>query len=285
MREPRRKLTTFMLETAADPDLRRFVVRTLQRIAPNVPVSSLDAAVPLRDQVDLDSIDWLNFVHALEDGLGIGIPPSDYGVLSSVDALSAYLSKRRGARIARIEQHAAVGMHRVADGRTVTIRPIRPDDAERVAHFLDAASAESRYRRFHQWVTSPSATLVHFLTDIDLDRCQAFVCSAAADAAEAIVGEARCVATGKPGVCELGILIEDDWQHSGIAGLLMEAVIQAARQHGYRTMEGLVLAQNAPMLRFARALGFDLVRVPDDPRTVRIVLDLGAGRSASGRSP
>ena len=200
--------------------------------------------------------------------------------LSSREVIDAHL-----ARIEAVNPAVNAVTVTLADGRTVTIRPIRPDDAERVAHFLEAASAESRYSRFHKFVAAPSATLVHFLTDVDRVRCEAFVCTVNSGESEAIVGEARYVATGEPGVCELGILIEDDWQHSGSAGLLMEAVIDAARERGYRVMEGLVLARNAPMLRFARALGFDLKRVPDDLRTVRIVLDLGAGRSASGRSP
>ena len=89
-------------------------------------------------------------------------------------------------------------------------------------------------------------------------------------------------------VCELGILVDDDWQHSGIAGLPMQAVVHAARERGYRTMEGLVLAQNTPMLRFTHALGLALEYLPQDPRTVRIVLDLavhGVTPERTGAAP
>lgn len=54
----------------------------------------------------------------------------------------------------------------------------------------------------------------------------------------------------------------------------MEALIRAARGRGLETMEGLVLARNAEMLRFVRALGFQVETMPGDPTTVRIVRKL-----------
>ena len=56
-----------------------------------------------------------------------------------------------------------------------------------------------------------------------------------------------------------------------VAGLLMEALIRVARDRGLRSMEGLVLRNNPPMLRFARALGFEVYSVAEDPLTLRIV--------------
>ncbi len=57
-----------------------------------------------------------------------------------------------------------VHKHRLADGRTVTIRPIRPDDRARVRALLSASSEETRYQRFQKWVHAPSDKLIHFLT-------------------------------------------------------------------------------------------------------------------------
>jgi hypothetical protein len=50
-----------------------------------------------------------------------------------------------------------------------------------------------------------------------------------------------------------------------------EALLRAARGRGLETMEGLVLARNPEMLRFVRALGFEVERPPGDRTTVRIV--------------
>ena len=66
-------------------------------------------------------------------------------------------------------------------------------------------------------------------------------------------------------------MIGDAWRKSGVAGLLMEALIRVAQERGLSSMEGLVLRNNPPMLRFARALGFEVASVPQDPTTLRIV--------------
>ena len=163
---------------------------------------------------------------------------------------------------------------RLFDGRTVTIRPIRADDAERMRALLSASSEESRYKRFQKWVHAPSNTLIHFLTDVDYDRHMALVCSVACENGEEIVGEARYVANPDGTSCDFGILIEDSWRKSGIAGLLMEALIRAAHDRGFAVMEGIVLANNAAMLRFAHALGFEIQSTADDLTTVRIVMKL-----------
>ena len=164
--------------------------------------------------------------------------------------------------------------HRLFDGRAVTVRPVRPDDFARERRFLEDLSGESRYLRFHKWVRAPSEQLVHFLTEIDYDRHMAFVCVARHGDAEDVIGEARYVADPDDRNCDFGIVIADDWHKTGIAGLLMEALIAAARARGLATMEGLVLGSNREMLRFARALGFEVRTEPDDPTTRRIVKKL-----------
>lgn len=166
---------------------------------------------------------------------------------------------------------------RLADGRMVMIRPIRPDDEPRERAFLNGLSEESWYLRFQKWVTAPSDRLVHFLTRIDYDQHMAFVCTVTHDDAEQLVGEARYVVQPGGESCDFGIMIADAWHKTGIAGLLMEALIGSARERGLQRMEGLVLSNNLAMLRFARALGFEVRSVPDDIGTRLIIKALRAG--------
>jgi acetyltransferase len=160
---------------------------------------------------------------------------------------------------------------RLRDGRQVTIRPVRHEDAASERSFLNDLSGESRYMRFHKWVGAPGDKLVHFLTDIDYDRHMALVCIAREGESETLVGEARYVVNPDDASCEFGVMIADKWRRSGIAGLLMQALIDAARNRGLTTMEGLVLRSNGKMLRFVRALGFEIRFAPEDPLTVRAV--------------
>jgi len=81
-----------------DAEIRAVVVATLKSIAPEVEEAELRPGRPLRNQVDLDSMDWLRFLIGLHEKLKVEIPESDYGRLVTLDDLVAYL----GPKIARV---------------------------------------------------------------------------------------------------------------------------------------------------------------------------------------
>lgn len=73
-------------------DLRAVALDALRQVAPEADLSALDPARNFRDQVEIDSVDYLNFVLALEQRLGIRIPDLHYPRLSSLDGCVAYLA-------------------------------------------------------------------------------------------------------------------------------------------------------------------------------------------------
>ena len=75
-------------------ELQAQVVAILKSIAPELEEGTLSADRPLRDQVDLDSMDWLNFLVALHERLKVDIPESDYAKLVTLADLVAYLGAR-----------------------------------------------------------------------------------------------------------------------------------------------------------------------------------------------
>jgi acyl carrier protein len=72
--------------------IRKVVLTELKRIAPEL--EDVAPAKPLRDQVDLDSMDWLNFLVALNERLEIEIPEADYRKLGTLDQVVNYLSAK-----------------------------------------------------------------------------------------------------------------------------------------------------------------------------------------------
>jgi acyl carrier protein len=74
-----------------DPELRATVLTLLRQIAPELDPSTLDGTRPLRDQVDLDSMDFLNFLVSLNQRLHVDIPESAYEQLRSLDDIVSYL--------------------------------------------------------------------------------------------------------------------------------------------------------------------------------------------------
>ena len=82
------------MTSPGDAGLRAAVLETLQRVAPEKSPDEIMPARPLRDQVDLDSMDWLNFLVGLHERLGVEIPEADYRKLVTLDDLVAYLRTR-----------------------------------------------------------------------------------------------------------------------------------------------------------------------------------------------
>lgn len=157
------------------------------------------------------------------------------------------------------------------DGRVVTIRPIRPEDEAEERRFFAALSDDTKRLRFLKFVKEVSEKMIHTFTHVDYAKHMAFVCEADVGGTKRIVGEARYALVFGTWACEFGVVIADDWHKSGIAGLLMAALIQEARAQGYERMEGLVLRENSTERRFARALGFTEAAIEGDPASVRVV--------------
>ena len=76
-------------------EIRAIVIETLKGIAPEIEESDLRPDRLLRDQVDLDSLDWLNFLVGLHQRLQVEIPEADYRKLTTLDTVIAYLAEKR----------------------------------------------------------------------------------------------------------------------------------------------------------------------------------------------
>jgi GNAT superfamily N-acetyltransferase len=159
---------------------------------------------------------------------------------------------------------------RLADGRVVTIRTVREEDDAAERRFFAQLSPRTRRLRFHGSDGVPDDSLIRFYTRVDQQHHLAFACEHAGE----IVGEARCIANPDGTSCELGIVVADDWHHTGVAQLLMEALLAAARAGGYRSVEGLVLSDNAGMLDFVKTFGFEVQLMPLLPSMLRVVKPL-----------
>jgi acyl carrier protein len=75
-------------------EIRSIVQSELTGIAPEVEAAAIAPDRALRSQVDLDSIDWLNFLVALHERLGVDIPESDYARLVTLDNVVEYLAAK-----------------------------------------------------------------------------------------------------------------------------------------------------------------------------------------------
>jgi acyl carrier protein len=77
--------------------VRQAVLEALLKVVPEAHAADIEPSAPLREQLDIDSMDFMNFVVALDAGLGVDVPEGDYGRLSTLDACVEYLAARLGA--------------------------------------------------------------------------------------------------------------------------------------------------------------------------------------------
>ena len=77
-----------------ESEIRRIVRQALSNVAPEVNLGSIDPAKDLRDQMDLDSVDFLNFVIGLHKELGVDVPDADLPRLGTLDGCVAYLRSK-----------------------------------------------------------------------------------------------------------------------------------------------------------------------------------------------
>lgn len=77
-----------------EAQIRDGVIAAIQAVAPEVEPDELRRDRALRDQVDLDSMDWLNVIVGFHERFGVDIPEADYAKLTSLDTIVAYLGSR-----------------------------------------------------------------------------------------------------------------------------------------------------------------------------------------------
>lgn len=160
------------------------------------------------------------------------------------------------------------------DGTDVTIRAIKPEDADLEVNFVRKLSAETKYFRFMNTMRELPPAMVVRLTQIDYDREMAFVATVAEEGQETEIGVCRYAVNPDGESCEFAIVVADDWQHRGLARRLMGVLIETARNRGLVYMNGVFLANNDRMLRFVQSLGFVLSSDPEDSTVKLGVLPL-----------
>ncbi|MBN2624367.1 MAG: GNAT family N-acetyltransferase [Acidimicrobiales bacterium] len=157
----------------------------------------------------------------------------------------------------------------LSDGGTVRIRPIRPDDADRIVDFHGRQSPESIYFRYftpHPQLTDDE---VAHLTNVDYVDRMAFV--ALRD--DVMIGVARYDRWPLRSEAEVAFFVDDAHRGRGMATLLLEYLAEAARRAGISAFTATVLPTNQRMVGVFRAAGFQ-VRSTFEEGVIEVHLDL-----------
>jgi len=160
------------------------------------------------------------------------------------------------------------------DGNRYKIRPLHPHDAEMLQTLVRNLSPESRYFRFISSMRELPERMLARFTLIDYDREMAMVAiyperttnsDGSFTITEKIIAVSRYVTNPDKSSCEFSLLVADEFNGQGMGSRMMLSIIDVARSKGLATMEGLVLAKNAGMLKLMRSLDFKIHIYEEDP--------------------
>lgn len=153
----------------------------------------------------------------------------------------------------------------LADGTNIKIRPIRPEDASLEQNFIRELSPRSKYFRFMQGMNELTQQMLVRFTQLDYNRELALIAVLENNNEETELGVARYVTNPDGESCEFALVVADKWQHKGIGSHLMDALIEAAKQRGFKIMDGEILSNNHNMLKLTEHLGFSIKQSSEDP--------------------
>ncbi|MBD8869643.1 GNAT family N-acetyltransferase [Nocardioides sp. MJB4] len=137
------------------------------------------------------------------------------------------------------------------DGRAAHVRPIRPDDAERLVTFYGRVSDQSKYYRFFSPMPNLSERDVARFTQVDHANRVAFVMLVA----DQMIGVGRYDVVGA-GEAEIAFLVEDRHHGRGVAQILLEHLAQAGREQGIEKFVADVLPDNRRMITTFKDAGY-----------------------------
>ena len=144
------------------------------------------------------------------------------------------------------------------DGTDITVRPIRPEDADMEAKFVRELSDEAKYFRFMNSFHELSQEMLVRFTQIDYHNEMALIAVKTDNRGDEQIGVARYSTNVDKTSCEFALVVSDKWQSRGIARHLMENLMEIARDRNLETMEGQVLSDNSKMLELVSTLGFQV---------------------------
>ena len=163
------------------------------------------------------------------------------------------------------------------DGTRVFVRPIKREDEALYPDFAAAESAEDMRRRFFGPIRQLSQAAITQLTHLDYERAMAFVAIGEADGK--MLGVVRLHQQAEePGTCEYAIIVRSDFKGRGLGRLMMRQMIEWAKAARVNTITGLVLADNAEMLKLCAELGFQTGDYLPDRDIKRVSLSLADAR-------
>jgi acetyltransferase len=161
---------------------------------------------------------------------------------------------------------------KLADGSTILLRPIKPEDEPLWLDLLGSCSKESIYSRFRYNFHYDSHEIATQFCFIDYAREIAIVAEVVEEGKKKLIGVGRLIADLDHETVEYAVLISDAWQKKELGTLLTEYCVEIARQWHLKRIAAETTKDNQAMISVFKKLGFKVVFNQDTG--VSVALDL-----------
>ena len=216
---------------------------------------------------DLPQITALDLNPLLADGEGYVI--TDASVQIAPSSIGIHPHKRFAVKPYPKEWEQQLALK---DGRSVLIRPMRPEDETLFPSFFDHVTDDDLRLRFFTAARSINHAFIARLTQIDYARSMAFI---AIDQSNGeMLGSVRLMGDADHNKGEYAVMVRSDLKGLGLGWKLMKLILKYAEKDGFTIVEGEVLRSNRTMREMCEALGFKTKMDPDDPDLVHMVFEV-----------
>lgn len=144
------------------------------------------------------------------------------------------------------------------DQRTALLEPMRPEDEPMLKDMFNYLSDESLYFRFFGYIPKVTHDFLSRLAHIDYDREMAIAAKVEQDGQQHIAAVVRIIADAWGENAEFAIIVADPWQNQGLGSVMMDYMLEIARDQGIKTIRASVLRNNSHMIKMFQHRGFEL---------------------------
>ncbi len=146
--------------------------------------------------------------------------------------------------------------HTLRDGAPIVLRPVGPDDRERLRIGFSRLSETTRFQRFFRGMSRLREDDITYLTQIDHANHVAWAALDPTDPSEPGLGLARFIRDANdPTTAEVAWVVLDAHQRRGIGTILLAILLIRAKQVGVTSLRAIVRPDNGPVLDWMRGLG------------------------------
>ncbi len=148
------------------------------------------------------------------------------------------------------------------DGTRVLVRPIRPEDAHRLQELFGRLSKNSIYDRYLEYRKMLNDEEAKNLACVDGVTSMAFVAVLGQEGAKKVIGVSRysTFGTNRPDLAEAAVVVEDTYQGRGLGHILLDRLVNYAKEHDIHSFWAIVHPDNRRILHFIRKSGLPIER-------------------------